>query len=263
MIRSLWSATTGMSAQQFHLDVISNNLANVNTTGYKRDRAEFEDLLYATLRLPGTPIGGGGSVPTGVQVGHGTKIVGTQKIYSAGPLEETQNPYDLAIGGQGFFQVLLPDGEVGYTRAGTFSKDADGKIVTQNGYILQPEIVVPENATEISVTEDGTVFATLAGNVKSTEELGKIELARFTNPAGLSAIGKNVVKETAASGQPQTGTPGTEGFGGISQNFIEKSNVNVVEEMVNMIVVQRAYEFSAKAIQTADAILGAANTVKR
>ncbi|MDI6751306.1 MAG: flagellar basal-body rod protein FlgG [bacterium] len=263
MIRSLWSGATGMSAQQFHLDVISNNLANVNTTGYKRDRAEFEDLLYATLRLSGTPIAGGGSVPTGVQVGHGTKIVGTQKIHSAGPLEETQNPYDLAIEGQGFFQVLLPNGEVGYTRAGSFSKDADGKIVTQNGYILQPEIVVPEDATEISITEDGAVFATIAGNVKTTEELGKIELARFTNPAGLSAMGKNVVKETAASGEPKTGTPGTEGFGRISQRFIERSNVNVVEEMVNMIVVQRAYEFSAKVIQTADAILGAASTVKR
>ncbi|MBU1262023.1 flagellar basal-body rod protein FlgG [bacterium] len=263
MIRSLWSGATGMSAQQFHLDVIANNLANVNTAGYKRDRAEFEDLLYATLRLPGTPIGGGGSVPTGVQVGHGTKITGTQKIHTPGSLGETQNPYDLAIEGQGFFQVLLPDGEVGYTRAGSFSKDADGKITNPNGYILQPEIVVPEDVTEISVTEDGAVFATLSGNVKSTEELGKIELARFTNPAGLSAIGKNVLKETAASGEPKTGTPGAEGFGRIAQRFLEMSNVNVVEEMVNMIVVQRAYEFNAKVIQTADAILGAANTIKR
>jgi len=263
MERSLWTAATGMNAQQFHLDVIANNLANVNTVGYKRDRAEFEDLLYATLRLPGVPITGGGRIPTGIQVGHGVKVAGTQKIHATGPFEETKNPLDLAIEGNGFFQVLLPDGEIGYTRNGRFSKDTEGKVVNANGYILQPEITIPEDATDISVTEDGTVFAIMGGDMKTPEEIGKIELVRFINPAGLSAMGKNILKQTAASGEPITGTPGEAGFGRISQGFIEMSNVNVVEEMVGMIIAQRAYEFSSKAIQTADAMLGVVSTLKR
>lgn len=263
MERSLWTAATGMNAQQFQLDVIANNLANVNTSGYKRDRAQFEDLLYATLRLPGTPIIGGGKIPTGIQVGHGVKVAGTQKINSEGSLVETKNPLDISIEGQGFFQVLLPNGETGYTRDGTFSKDSDGKIVNANGYILQPEITIPEDATNISITEDGTVFAIMGGDMKTPEEIGKLELVRFVNPAGLSAWGKNVLKETSASGEPLTGSPGEAGFGRIAQGFIEMSNVNVVEEMVNMIIAQRAYEFSSKAIQTADAMLGVISTLKR
>lgn len=263
MERSLWTAATGMNAQQFQLDVIANNLANVNTHGYKRDRAQFEDLLYATLRLPGTPITGGGKIPTGIQVGHGVKVAGTQKIHSEGPLEGTKNPLDISIKGQGFFQVLLPNGETGYTRDGTFSKDAEGKIVNANGYILQPEITIPEDATNISITEDGTVFAIMGGDMKTPEEIGKIELVRFVNPAGLSAWGNNVLKETGASGEPLTGSPGEAGFGRIAQGFIEMSNVNVVEEMVKMIVAQRAYEFSSKAIQTADTMLGVISTLKR
>ncbi|MEW6102468.1 MAG: flagellar basal-body rod protein FlgG [bacterium] len=263
MERSLWTAATGMNAQQFHLDVIANNLANVNTMGYKRDRAQFEDLLYTTLRLPGTPIAGGGKIPTGVQVGHGVKVAGTQKIQLEGSLEETKNPLDVAIEGPGFFQVLLPNGETGYTRDGTFSKDSEGKMINANGYILQPEITIPEDATNISITEDGTVFAIMGGDMKTPEEIGKIELARFVNPAGLSAWGKNILKETGASGEPLTGAPGEGGFGRISQGFVEMSNVNVVEEMVNMIVAQRAYEFSSKAIQTADSMLGVVTTLKR
>lgn len=263
MERSLWTAATGMNAQQFHLDVIANNLANVNTSGYKRDRAQFEDLLYATLRLPGTPITGGGKIPTGIQVGHGVKVAGTQKINSEGSLEETKNPLDISIEGQGFFQVLLPNGETGYTRDGAFSKDSDGKIVNTNGYLLQPEITIPEDATNISITEDGTVFAIMGGDMKTPEEIGKIELVRFVNPAGLSAWGKNILKETSASGEPLTGSPGEAGFGRIAQGFIEMSNVNVVEEMVNMIIAQRAYEFSSKVIQTADTMFGVISTLKR
>ncbi|MEW6482725.1 MAG: flagellar basal-body rod protein FlgG [bacterium] len=263
MERSLWTAATGMNAQQFHLDVIANNLANVNTTGYKRDRAEFEDLLYATLRLPGTPITGGGKIPSGIQVGHGVKVAGTQKIHLPGSLEETKNPLDLAIEGPGFFQVLLPNGEIGYTRDGVFSKDSEGRIVNANGYILQPEITIPEDATDISIMEDGSVFAIMGGDMKTPEEIGKIELVRFVNPGGLSAMGKNILKQTAASGEPLTGTPGEGGFGRIAQGFIEMSNVNVVEEMVRMIVAQRAYEFSSKAIQTADSMLGVVTTLKR
>ncbi|MEW6006638.1 MAG: flagellar basal-body rod protein FlgG [bacterium] len=263
MERSLWTAATGMNAQQFHLDVIANNLANVHTIGYKRDRAEFEDLLYATLRLPGTPVTGGGKIPSGIQVGHGVKVAGTQKIQTPGSLEETKNPLDVAIEGPGFFQVLLPNGDTGYTRDGVFSKDAEGRIVNANGYILQPEITIPEDATEISIMEDGSVFAIMGGDIKTPEEIGKIELVRFINPAGLSAMGKNILKQTGASGEPLTGTPGEGGFGRLAQGFIEMSNVNVVEEMVNMIVAQRAYEFSSKAIQTADAMLGVVTTLKR
>lgn len=263
MERSLWTAATGMNAQQFHLDVIANNLANVNTKGYKRDRAQFEDLLYTTLRLPGTPITGGGKIPTGIQVGHGVKVAGTQKVHMQGSLEETKNPLDIAIEGPGFFQVLLPNGETGYTRDGTFAKDSEGKLVNTNGYILQPEITIPEDATNISITEDGTVFAIMGGDMKTPEEIGKIELVRFINPAGLSAWGKNILKETAASGEPLAGTPGEAGFGRIAQGFVEMSNVNVIEEMVNMIVAQRAYEFSSKAIQTADTMLGVISTLKR
>lgn len=263
MERSLWTAATGMNAQQFRLDVIANNLANINTDGYKRDRVQFEDLLYTTLRLPGTPVGGGGRIPTGIQVGHGVKVTGTQKIHLGGSLEETENPFDLAIEGPGFFQVLLPNGEIGYTRDGSFSKDSEGRLTNGNGYILQPEIVIPEDATNVSITEDGTVFAIIGGDMKTTEEIGKIELVRFINPAGLSAWGKNILMETSASGEPLTGTPGEAGFGRIAQGFVEMSNVNVIEEMVNMIVAQRAYEFNSKAIQAADAMLGVVSTLKR
>ncbi|HAW49462.1 TPA: flagellar basal-body rod protein FlgG [bacterium] len=263
MERSLWTAATGMNAQRFNLDIIANNLANVNTTGYKKTRTEFEDLLYATLMIPGTPVAGGGKVPTGIQVGHGVKVAGTHKIYLKGSLEETGNPLDLAIEGDGFFQVLLPDGETGYARAGSFAKDAEGRIVTSNGYILQPEIVIPEDATEITIKEDGTVYVIAGGDMKTPVEVGKIEIVRFINPSGLSAQGKNVLRETAASGDPIIGTPGIEGFGRIAQGFLEMSNVNVVEEMIKMIVAQRAYELNSKTIHAADSMLGVAATIRR
>lgn len=263
MMRSLWTAATGMTGQQFNLDTIANNLANVNTAGFKKSRVDFEDLIYEILKAPGTPVATGSVLPTGVHVGHGVSIAGTQKIHTLGNLQETQNPLDLAIEGDGFFQLLLPDGSTGYTRDGSFKMDKDGKLVTSNGHILQPEIVIPSDTTQITITEDGTVSVIIANDPKTPQEVGKIELIKFANPSGLTPIGKNIFKETAASGDPVTGTPGTEGFGRLAQGFLELSNVNIVDEMVNMIIVQRAYELNSKAIQTGDAMLGIVGTLKR
>jgi flagellar basal-body rod protein FlgG len=263
MMRSLWSAASGMRAQQLRMDNISHNLANVSTTGYKKSRVDFQDLLYQTLISPGTPVALGTRIPTGMQVGVGTKPVAIQKIYKMGSLYETGNPLDIAITGDGFFQILLPDGSTGYTRDGSFKMDADGKIVTSDGYILQPEIVIPTDAIDISITPDGSVFVMLAGEIEPTE-VGKIETVKFVNPAGLSAaMGKNILKETAASGTPFPGIPGTIGLGELAQGFLEMSNVQVVDEMVNMIVTQRAYEFNATAVRTSDQMLREAIGLKR
>jgi len=263
MMRSLWTAATGMAGQQFNLDTIANNLANVNTAGFKKSRVDFEDLIYEILKSPGTPIATGSVLPTGIHVGHGVSIAATQKIHSLGHLQETQNPLDIAIEGDGFFQLLLPDGSTGYTRDGSFKIDQEGKLVTSNGHILQPEIVIPAGASQITITEDGAVIVIVAGDLKTPQEVGKIELVRFANPAGLTPIGKNIFKESAASGDPVTGTPGMEGFGRLAQGFLELSNVNIVDEMVNMIIVQRAYELNSRAIQTGDAMLGIVSTLKR
>jgi flagellar basal-body rod protein FlgG len=252
-----------MTSQQFNLDVIANNLANVNTNGFKKSRVNFEDLMYEKMRLAGVPVAEGVLLPTGIEVGCGVKPTSTQKIFSTGSMYETKNPLDMAIEGDGFFQVLLPDGSIGYTRDGSFKRSADGRLVTSNGYILQPEIVIPEDATGISITEDGVVSVIIGGDMKAPEEVGKIELVKFANPAGLESIGKNTYKETAASGTPIVGEPGVEGFGRILQGFLEQSNVNVIEEMVSMIVAQRAYEFNSRCIQTADMMLGVANALKR
>jgi flagellar basal-body rod protein FlgG len=256
MLRALWTAATGMQACQFNLDTIANNLANVNTTSYKKQRAEFEDLLYETLRAPGTPIATGAPVPVGIQVGHGTAVLGTQKIFKEGPLIETTNPLDLAIGGDGFFKVLLPDGSIAYTRDGSFKIDAEGRIVLGEGYILEPEIIIPEDATKISITEDGTIFVVMSEDFREVLEVGKIELVKFINPAGLISIGKNLYKETQASGVPIVGEPAKGGFGRIYQGWLEGSNVDVVEEMTKLVVAQRSYEINSKSIQTADAMLG-------
>ena len=257
MIRSLWVAASGMSGQEFNISVISNNLANVNTTGFKKGRAEFQDLLYQTVQRGSAP-----QSPVGIQLGHGVKISGTQKIFTQGDLHPTDGPLDLVIEGDGFFQVLRSDGSIAYTRDGSFKRSADGLIVTTQGYLLEPDIYIDENATDLAITPDGRVFARMVGVVEPVE-LGQIELAKFINPAGLESIGGNLFIQTAASGDPILGEPGMDGLGTIAQGFLEMSNVKVVEEMVNMIVAQRAYEINSKAIQTSDEMLQMANNLRR
>ncbi|MDI6827748.1 MAG: flagellar basal-body rod protein FlgG [Armatimonadota bacterium] len=262
MIRSLWTAATGMAAQQLNIDVISNNLANVNTPGFKKSRVDFQDLLYQTIRAAGTTEAQGSMVPTGIQVGLGTRPAAITRIFSQGDFQQTNNPLDLVIEGDGFFQVLLPNGSTAYTRDGTFKLDAQGRIVTADGYPLDPEITIPAEATSISIGSDGTVSVTLAGQT-TPQELGQIQIAKFINPAGLNNLGRNLLLPTAASGEPIVDTPGLNGLGTIAHGFIEMSNVKVVEEMVNMIIAQRAYEVNSKAIQTADDMLSIANNLRR
>jgi flagellar basal-body rod protein FlgG len=251
-----------MHAQQTNIDVISNNLANVNTAGFKRGRADFQDLLYQTLRRAGTTSSSGTEVPTGIQVGHGVKTAAVQKIFLQGDFMQTQNELDLTIEGKGFFQILRPDGEIAYTRSGSFKLDSDGRVVTADGYPLEPEITVPDDTVNITVGPSGTVSVLQAGDTEATE-MGDIELAMFSNQAGLKNVGKNLYLTTDASGDPTTGTPGEDGFGTIAQGFLEMSNVSVVEEMVNMITSQRAYEINSKVIQTSDDMLQTANHLKR
>lgn len=262
MMRALWTSATGMMAQQMNMDVVANNLANVNTTGFKRSRVDFQDLLYQSSRQAGTTAAQGSQVPTGEQVGLGTRPAAVQKIYTQGEYQETDNPLDVAIEGDGFFQVLTPDGNTGYTRDGAFKMDSQGRIVTSDGYPIQPEITIPSEATAIAIGNDGTVSVTLPGQT-DPQELGKIQLAKFLNPAGLNSNGRNILTPTAASGEAVTGTPGLTGFGTLAQNTIERSNVQVVEEMVNMIVAQRAYEVNSKSIQTADDMLSIADNLRK
>ena len=263
MIRSLYTAATGMSAQQLNMDVIANNLANVNTTGYKRSRADFQDLLYQNSRAAGTNSAQGAQIPTGIQVGLGTRTAGVERMFVQGDMRPTGNTLDMVIEGDGFFQVQLPDGQTGYTRDGTFKVDSQGRLVTSDGYTLQPEITVPpEAAGKVSIGSDGTVQATIAGSA-TPQELGKILLARFVNPAGLESVGRNIFKRTAASGDATTGTPGIDGRGSLSSGYLEMSNVKVVEEMVDMITAQRAYEINSKSIQAADEMLQVTNNMRR
>lgn len=262
MMRALWTAGTGMVAQQANIDVISNNLANVNTTGFKKSRSDFQDLMYQTMRQAGTTSGPDSMVPTGIQLGHGVRQVATQKIYTEGSFQQTGNSYDMAIEGDGFFQITMPDGTVGYTRDGSFKKDDQGRIVTAEGYPLEPAITIPTNATDFTVSQDGRVSAAIPGQ-SQPQEVGQLELARFVNPAGLDSIGRNLLKETAASGTPVLSNPGTDGAGTLVQKYLEMSNVQVVEEMVNMIVAQRAYEVNSKAITTSDEMLSQAANLKR
>lgn len=261
MIRALFTAATGMQAQQLNLDVIANNLANVNTNGFKRSRIDFQDLLYQTLRPAGTRVGGT-EIPTGIQVGHGTRPVATQKIFAQGNFQQTENPLDLVIEGDGFFQLLRPDGTIAYSRAGSFKRDSQGQIVNPDGLVLQPAITIPEDAVSISVSNDGTFSVTTASST-TPQQLGQIELARFSNPAGLNAVGRNLFLVSEASGAATTGQPGQQGLGSLGQGFLEMSNVSVVEEMVNMIAAQRAFEVNSKAIKTADEMLALANNVTR
>jgi flagellar basal-body rod protein FlgG len=255
MIRSLWIAKTGLDAQQTQLDVITNNLANVGTNGFKRARAVFEDLLYQTLRQPGAQSSQQTQIPSGLQIGIGTRPVATERIHTQGNLTQTGNSLDIAVQGQGFLQVLLPDGTNAYTRDGAFQRDAQGQMVTSSGYPLQPAITIPANALSITIGRDGVVSVLQAGSAAPTQ-VGTIQLTTFVNPGGLQSAGENLYLETAASGTPSPNTPGTNGTGLLNQGYVETSNVNVVEELVNMIQTQRAYEINSRAIQTSDQMLG-------
>jgi flagellar basal-body rod protein FlgG len=254
MMRSLWIAKTGLDAQQTQLDVVSNNLANVSTNGFKRSRAVFEDLLYQTLRPAGAQSSQQTQVPEGLQVGTGVRPVATARLHTQGNLQQTANQLDLAISGGGFLQIQMPDGTTAYTRDGSLHMDAQGQLVNSNGYALSPAITIPANTQSITVAPDGTVSVTQQGTATPVQ-VGTIQLANFINPAGLQALGQNVYAETAASGTATSGTPGTNGLGTINQGFVETSNVNVVEEMVAMIQTQRAYEINSKAIQSSDQML--------
>ncbi len=263
MITALWTAATGMNAQQSNVDVISNNLANVNTNGFKKSTVNFQDLVYNIIRQPGSPNAQGAQIPVGVEIGHGVKVSDTQKIFTEGNIQPTENPLDLAIEGEGFLQIQRPDGTIAYTRDGSFKMDSNGDLVTADGYRLQPNINIPPNATDITITSDGTVNVVLDGDTQNTQPQGQIQLVRFANPAGLNSMGKNLFAQTAASGQAQAGAPAQDGYGSILQGFLEKSNVKVVEEMVNLIAAQRAYDTNSKAIQAADEMLNTANQLRR
>ncbi len=254
MDASMWIAKTGLDAQQTRMSVISNNLANVNTTGFKRDRASFEDMLYQNLRQPGAQVNAGTQAPTGLMLGTGVRVVATEKTHTQGSLVTTKNALDLAVQGEGFFQIAQADGTVAYTRDGGFKLSSTGQLVTSNGAPLQPAITIPPNVASISVGQDGTVSIETAGAAGS-QVIGQIQVARFANPAGLQSLGQNLMKETTASGAPQVGQPGVGGAGQIQQGALEASNVNVVEEMVNMIETQRAYEINSKAISAVDGML--------
>ncbi len=254
MIRSLWIAKTGLDAQQTQMDVVSNNLANVSTNGFKRSRAVFEDLLYQTIRQPGAQSSQQTQVPSGLQIGTGVRPVAAERIHSQGNLQQTGNQLDVAIQGAGFFQVLMPDGTTGYSRDGSFQMDSQGQLVTSSGFPIQPALTIPANAINVSIGRDGLVSVTQAG-VSAPVQVGSLQIATFINPAGLQSLGENLYQETASSGTPSTNVPGTNGSGLLNQNYVETSNVNVVEEMVNMIQTQRAYEINSKAITTSDQML--------
>ncbi len=254
MIRSLWIAKTGMEAQQTQLDAISNNLANVSTNGYKKSHAVFEDLMYQNLRQAGGNSSEQTTLPTGLQLGLGTRAVATARSFAQGNLQQTTNPLDVAVKGNGFFEIQLPDGTTGYTRDGSFQVSSQGQLVTNNGYIVNPGITIPNNAQSVTIAADGTVSVALPGQALP-QTVGQIQLANFVNPAGLEPKGQNLYAETAASGTPNTGAPGANGMGQLQQGFVETSNVNVVEELVSMIQTQRAYELNSKAISTSDQML--------
>jgi len=254
LIRSLWISKTGMDAQQTQLDVVSNNLANVNTTGFKRSRAVFEDLLYQNAREPGAQSSQQTTLPSGLQIGTGTRVVTTERLHTQGNLTKTGNSTDVAINGNGFFQVQMPDGTLAYTRDGNFQINAQGQLVTSSGYPVQPAVTVPQNATSLTVGKDGVVTVTMPGTVNNTQ-VGTFQLANFINPAGLRSLGENLYAETEASGTANLANPGSNGVGALNQNYVETSNVNVVEEMIQMIQTQRAYEINSKAVQTADRML--------
>lgn len=254
MHAALFASKTGLTAQDKQLTTISNNLANASTAGYKRDRVIFEDLLYQIQRQPGAQSAQNNQLPSGLQLGTGVRVVGTQKQFTTGNLQVTDQPLDMAIDGRGFFEILQPNGNTAYTRNGEFQLSADGEIVTAGGLVLEPSITIPEGAQTVTIGQDGTVSVLLAGESAPTQ-VGNVQLADFINPAGLQAMGSNLFLETASSGAAQQGTPGLNGFGAIRQGSIENSNVNIVEELVNMITTQRTYEVNSKVLQTTDQML--------
>ena len=254
MIRSLWISKTGLEAQQTQMDVITNNLANVSTTGFKRSRAVFEDLLYQNLRQPGAQSSQQSQIPSGLQIGTGVRPIAAERIHTQGNLQQTGNKLDVAIQGAGFLQVLLPDGTTGYTRDGSLQTDNQGQLVTSNGYVVQPAMTIPANATTVTIALDGVVTVTQPG-ATAPVQVGSMQVASFINPSGLESMGQNLYLETASSGTPSTNVPGSNGTGTISQGYVETSNVNVVEELVNMIQTQRANEINSKAITTSDQML--------
>lgn len=254
MHSALWVSKSGLEAQDLALTTVSNNLANVSTTGFKKDRPVFEDLLYQIQRQPGANSSADTRLPSGLQVGTGVRTAGTQKVFTTGSLQLTDQPLDMAVNGRGFFQIQMPDGTISYTRDGTFHIDAEGTIVNVNGYVLEPQIDIPELTNQLTISKDGIVQATLFGD-PTPQELGQIDLVDFINPAGLQATGGNLFKETAASGAPNVGVAANDGFGSIEQGALENSNVEVVEELVKMITVQRAYEMNSKVVSAADQML--------
>lgn len=260
MIPSLRTAATGMQAQQMNIDTIANNLANVNTIGFRKSRAEFADLLYQNLRVAGSQSSPSTRVPAGIQLGLGVRLTAIQKMFHQGSLKPTQNPLDLAIQGNGFLQVLLPSGQTAYTRAGNFTANENGQLVTPDGYPMQPSITIPNEAESITIEADGTVSILQQGQ---TSTLGNIQLATFINQAGLQSVGGNLFIETTASGAANVGSPGTNQFGSLLQGYQESSNVNIVEEMVDMIIAQRAYEVNSKAIKASDEMLNVASSLAR
>lgn len=262
-MQALYTAATGMSAQQLNIDTISNNLANVSTTGFKKQRLDFQDLLYLNLKPAGTPTSPETNTPAGIEIGEGVKPSATQRIFTEGSIQNTNNPLDLLIeGNESFFQVTLPNGQTAYTRDGSFTQDANGNIVTASGYFLDPPVQIPQETSSIQITATGQIMATIAGSATASQ-IGQIEFARFVNPAGLSDMGGNLYQQTAASGEAIVGTPGATGFSNIQQGSLEASNVDVVDEMVNLIVAQRAYELNSKAVSTSDTMLSDISNMKQ
>ena len=261
MLRAFSTAATGMTAQQTMVDVIANNLANVNTSGFKRSQLNFQNLLYVTMEEPGTEIASGITSPSGIEIGSGVRVASTIKVFSPGELENTANPLDIAIAGDGFLQVTMPNGDLRYTRDGSLLTNGNGELVTTGGYTIEPAISVPTDAVSVTIAKDGGVNVTDSSG--GTSVVGTIQLARFPNPSGLSSEGGNLLSETMASGTPTTGTPGENGFGSIQSGFLEKSNVQMVTELVNLITAQRAYEINSRAIKVGDDMLQTANSIVR
>lgn len=262
MIRALYTAASGMNAQQTNIDNVAHNLANVNTTGFKKARVEFEDLVYQEIRTAGAAASASTEAPVGLEIGLGSRAVATARNFGQGNLRATNSPLDVAIQGNGFFKISLPDGTTGYTRAGTFHLDSQGLLVTAEGYAVEPSLTIPANTTSISISKDGLVSASVAGQV-AAQQIGTLEIATFSNPAGLRPTGGNIFVPTAASGEAESGAPGGDGRGTLSQGFAEDSNVSVVEEMVNMIIGQRAYEANSRVVKAADEMLGQVNNLVR